>query len=138
MIYNAGNPGWSGSLFTGIPASGYRTNGGLAPVLGPLNDAKGGLEQLPIKDGFTFGAGYFLTRGISTSIATDYFSNPWVVVDPSCLGDGCAKPPGQYCRSLKCPHLSYPMYGETCISAEALRAEIGKGTGIEYIPGTGT
>lgn len=136
-LFNAGNPGWSGELYTGIPAGGTRTNPGLQPILGPLTD-KGGLEQLPLSEGYNFGANYFLTRGINTSIGTDFLANPWTVLNPSCLRPGTFNPPTQYNRNLQCKHLSYPMFGDVCLSSENLLNEIGQGTGTTYVSGPAT
>jgi hypothetical protein len=135
--YNGGNPGWSGSLYTGIPASGYRTNIGLAPTIGPNGDA-GGLEELPSANSFVFGADYFLSRGQPTSIATDYLRNPWSALPPGCLRKGCFDPPGQFCRNLECGRLSYPMTGDICLSAEKLLSDMTPGEGPLYTSGGGT
>ena len=120
------NYGWSGAMYVGIPASGYTTVPGMLPrVTDFTQEDSFGLKQLPTTAGFELGANYFMTRGLPYHIATDSLNEPWQAAPKHCSRwEGCFSPPGQFCKDLSCGPLSYPVYGNVCVSAADVLSEV--------------
>ena len=140
-LHDVGNYGWSGSAYVGIPASGVTTVSGMMPKVVDMraadkeDRASGGLQELPSRGGNVFAAGYFLMRGMPSAIATASFDEEREAVprSQSCKPNGgCADPPGQYCRTLECGPMSYPLRGNQCIAAADVLEQISPDSHAKY------
>ena len=141
-LQDTGNFGWTGNMYVGIPASGITNVPGMLPV--PTNmqkkdaqlEATGGLEQLASLQGNLFAANYFLARGLPYTLASvpyDDLNQPWSATPAHCkVEPGCFDPPGQFCRTLKCPKWSYPIVGDQCIATDDILKSIPPGVFTNY------
>ena len=124
MENEAGNRGYTGNMYTGIPAGSMTFLSGMSPEVYDANKMltdeyrTGGSGQLPAGYSFLQAANYFLMRNKPYKVAP-YPSDMKESWGEECdSSSGCFDPPAQFCRSLQCLPGSYPVSSSVCVSAK--------------------